>query len=130
MNTYMLVFSTQINLHATITITLILLQKIGAYLQTFPPHFCGFLPLNPFSAMELIYKQCVLSLKWLYVKDTLCNEAFHTIRATQSAPRDTSFWKLCLCFHFYIVFEVQNFLLNAWHNLFITPYTPYTYHTK
>lgn len=47
MNTYMLVFSTQINLHATITIQVILLQKIWADLQTFSPTFLWFSPFQP-----------------------------------------------------------------------------------
>lgn len=94
---------------------------MGIFASIFSHIFVVFYPLNPFSAMELIYKQCVLSPKWLYEKDTLCNEAFHTIKATQSAPGDMSFWKLCLHFCFYTVFEVQNFILNDWHNLFISP---------
>lgn len=34
-------------------------------------------------------------------------------------PGDMSFLKLCLCFHFYIVFEAENFFINAQHNLFV-----------
>lgn len=64
---------------------------MGISANIFPHFFVGFYPLNPFLPMELIYKQCVLSPKWLYVKDTLCDEAFRTIKVTHSAPGDMSF---------------------------------------
>lgn len=114
-----LLYPTQTSLHATRTIQLIYFKRHRQLFKHFSLHFCGFHSFNPFSATELICKQCVLSSKWLYVKDTLCSEAFLTIRATQSAPWRHILLKLCLCFHFYIVFEVENFLLNTWHNLFI-----------
>jgi len=118
-NACVLLYPTQISLHATGTIQLIYFKRHRQLCKHLSPHFCGFHPFNPFSAMELICKQCVLSSKWLYVKDTLRSEAFLTIRATQSAPCRHILLKLCLRFHFYIVFEVENFLLNTWHNLFI-----------
>lgn len=44
---YALLFSTQTSLHATVTIQLILLQKIWADLQTFSPAFLWFSPFQP-----------------------------------------------------------------------------------
>lgn len=46
-NIYVLAFSSQTRLHATITIQLILLQKIWADLQTFFPTFLWFSPFQP-----------------------------------------------------------------------------------
>lgn len=67
MNTYMLVFSTQINLHATITITLILLQKIQAYLQTFYPTFLWFSPSQPIFCYGInLQTMCVVPQMTVY----------------------------------------------------------------